>query len=290
MSSYPRRLRCVLFACLVAAVPGIAPAATAPALTDSLRLDPAVRTGVLENGIRFFIKRNVKPEARVSLRLAVAVGSTAEADDQQGLAHFCEHMNFNGSKHFKPDEMDAYLRSIGLRLGADANAYTSFDETVYMLEVPTDRDTLLDRGLTALSDFAGGAALSDSEIDKERGVVLEEWRLGQGAGDRIRRKQFPVLFHGSLYADRVPIGKPEIIEKSPYARLRDFYRDWYTPDNMAVVAVGDIDPARMESLIREHFSAVPRPASPHQPPLPDLPPHQETPIPVAPDKEATGSS
>lgn len=265
-------------------------AAAAPNLTDSLRLDATVRTGVLGNGLRYFIKHNVKPEARVSLRLAVAAGSTAESDDQQGLAHFAEHMNFNGSTHFKPDELDAYLRTIGLRLGADANAYTSFDETVYILEVPTDRDTLLDRGLTALSDFAGGAALSDSEIDKERGVVLEEWRLGQGAGDRIRRKQFPVLFHGSLYADRLPIGKPEIIEKSPYSRLRDFYHDWYTPDRMAVVVVGDVDPARMESLIRAQFSAIPRPAAPRAAPVPDIPPHQETLISIATDKEATGSS
>lgn len=139
---------------------------------DTLRLDARVRAGALPNGLRYFIRANHKPEARVALRLAVNVGSTAEVDDQRGLAHFIEHMNFNGSAHFKPDELVSYLQSIGLRFGADANAYTSFDETVYSLEVPTDRDSLLDRGVTALSDFAGRATLADPEIDKERGVVL----------------------------------------------------------------------------------------------------------------------
>jgi zinc protease len=192
-----------------------APAPAAPPLSDSLAFDPSVRTGVLPNGMHFFIKRNAKPEARVSLRLAVAAGSTVEADDQQGLAHFCEHMNFNGSKHFKSaDELTAYMRSIGMRSGADANAYTSFDETVYMLEVPTDRDTLLDRGLDMLSDFAGRATLSQKEIDKERGVVTEEWRLGRGAQERIQRKELPLIFRGSRYANRLPIGKPRSQERA----------------------------------------------------------------------------
>lgn len=225
------------------------PAATNPgvttrplALTDTLRTDPLVRTGRLPNGLRYFVRRNARPEHRVALRLVVDAGSNLETDDQQGLAHFCEHMNFNGSAHFKPDQLVEYLQSIGLRFGADANAYTSFDETVYSLDVPTDRDTLLDRGLDALSDFAGRAALSDSEIAKERGVVMEEWRLGRGADERLLRQQFPVLFRGSRYADRLPIGKPEIIEHAPASRLRDFYRTWYTPDHMAVIAVGDALP------------------------------------------------
>jgi zinc protease len=260
------------------------------ALEDTLRLDARVRAGVLPNGLHYFIRANHKPEARVALRLAVNVGSTAEVDDQRGLAHFNEHMNFNGSTHFKSDELVAYLQSIGLRFGADANAYTTFDETVYSLDVPTDRDSLLDRGITALSDFAGRATLSDREIDKERGVVLEEWRLGLGAGERIRRKQLPVVFHGSRYADRLPIGLPEVIEKAPHDRLRAFYHDWYTPDHMAVIAVGDIDPARMEALIREHFGDLKRPAQPHPTPVPDIPRHDETLVAIATDPEATGSS
>ncbi len=266
-------------------------APAAPALSDTLRLDPTVRTGVLPNGMRFFIKRNAKPEARVSLRLAVGAGSNVEADDQQGLAHFAEHMNFNGSKHFKSaNELVAYMRSIGMRFGADVNAYTSFDETVYMLEVPTDRDSLLDRGLMALSDFAGRATLSDAEIGKERGVVLEEWRLGRGAQERIQRKQLPLIFRGSRYADRLPIGKPEILQKAPAARLRDYYREWYTPGRMAVIAVGDVDPAKMESLLRSHFRDIT--ARPDEKPAPafEVPPHQETLVSVATDKEATGSS
>src|SRR5262249_22741366 len=164
-----------------------------------------------------------------------------------------EHMEFNGSKHFGPDELVAHLESIGLRFGADANAYTSFDETVYMLEVPTDRDTLLGRGLDVLSDWAGAATMSDCEITKERGVVLEEWRLGRGAGERMRRIWFPVLFHGSRYAERLPIGKPEIIQHAPPGRIRDFYRDWYTPERMMVIAVGDVDPAGLERLIPERL-------------------------------------
>ncbi len=267
------------------------PAPVPAALTDSLRLDPTVRTGVLPNGMRFFIKRNGKPEARVSLRLAVAAGSNVEADDQQGLAHFAEHMNFNGSKHFKSaDDLVSYMRSIGMRFGADVNAYTSFDETVYMLEVPTDRDTLLDRGLQALSDFAGRATFSGTEIDKERGVVLEEWRLGRGAQERIQRKQLPLVFQGSRYADRLPIGKPEILQKAPAARLRDYYRDWYTPGRMAVIAVGDIEPEKMERLIRTHFRDIA--ARPKETPTPtyEVPPHKETLVNVATDKEATSSS
>jgi len=272
------------------APPSATSAAHAMALEDTLRLDARVRTGVLPNGLHYFIRANHKPEARVALRLAVNVGSTAEAEDQRGLAHFNEHMNFNGSAHFEPDELVAYLQSIGLRFGADANAYTSFDETVYSLDVPTDRDSLLDRGVTALSDFAGRATLTDREIDKERGVVLEEWRLGLGAGDRIRRKQFPVLFHGSRYADRLPIGLPEVIEKAPHDRLRAFYRDWYTPDHMAVVAVGDIDPAKMERLIREHFGDLKRPAQTRATPVFDIPRHDSTLVAIATDPEATASS
>ena len=272
-----------------AGAPATAP--PAPALTDSLRLDPTVRTGVLPNGMRYFIKRNAKPESRVSLRLAVGAGSNVEADDQQGLAHFVEHMNFNGSKHFKSaDELVSYLRSIGMRFGADVNAYTSFDETVYMLEVPTDRDSVLDRGLLALSDFAGRATLSGTEVDKERGVVLEEWRLGRGAQERIQRKQLPLVFHGSRYAERLPIGKPEVLKQAPAARLRDYYRAWYTPGRMAVIAVGDIEPEKMESLLRTHFRDIA--ARPDEKPAPtfEVPPHRETLVSVATDKEATGSS
>jgi zinc protease len=284
----------VLSALAVAAATLVAPAPARaqgePVLTDSLRWDPAVRRGVLPNGIRWFVKKNVKPEKRVSLRLALPVGSTAEADDQQGIAHFVEHMNFNGSAHFKDaDELISFLRAIGLRFGADANAYTSFDETVYMLEVPTDRDTLLRTGLEALSDFAGRARLSDAEIDKERGVVLEEWRLGRGAQERIQRKQLPLVFHDSRYAVRLPIGKPEVIQGITYARVRDFYRDYYRPEWMAVIAIGDIEPDKMERLIREHFADLPKRADARETPRFPMPDHDETLVCVAADREAVTS-
>ena len=283
------RVALAIAAALVLAVPQ-AGAQSVPALTDSLTWDPSTRRGVLPNGIRWFVKQNAKPEKRVSLRLAVPVGSTAEADDQQGLAHFVEHMNFNGSAHFKDaDELVAYLRKIGLRFGADANAYTSFDETVYMLDVPTDADTLLRTGLEALSDFAGRARMSDAEIEKERGVVMEEWRLGRGAQERIQRKQFPLIFHGSRYAVRLPIGKPEVLQGAPPARLRDFYRDWYRPEWMAVIAIGDIDPAKMEKLIATHFSDLPKRTDSREAPSFDMPPHEETLVSVATDQEATSS-
>ncbi len=279
--------------CVVAtlAAPRVQAQATAPALTDSLTWDPTVRRGVLPNGIRWFVKKNAKPEARVSLRLALPVGSTAEADDQQGIAHFVEHMNFNGSAHFKDaDQLVGFLRAIGLRFGADANAYTSFDETVYMLDVPTDRDSLLKTGLDALSDFGGRATLSDAEIDKERGVVMEEWRIGRGAQERMQRKQFPLIFEGSRYADRLPIGKPEVLQGISYARLRDFYRDWYRPEWMAVIAIGDIDPDKMERLIREHFSDLPKRADARDVPRFAVPGHEQTRVGVISDKEATNSS
>src|SRR5512140_1059749 len=166
---------------------------TSPAfkLSDPIPLDENVRIGKLPNGLTYYIRRNGWPEKRASLRLAVNAGSVLEDDDQQGAAHILEHMQFNGSEHFKPGELVRYLESIGSRFGPDLNAYTSFDQTVYILDVPTDRDTLLDRGVLVMSDYAARATLSDTEIEKERGVVLEEWRLGQGADERMRRTQYP---------------------------------------------------------------------------------------------------
>ena len=214
-------------------------ASAAQDLSAPLVLDPAIRTGSLPNGLRFFIRRNAQPEKRAALRLVVKAGSIDEADDQRGLAHLLEHMAFNGSTHFKSGELVDYLESIGSRFGPDVNAYTSFDETVYMLELPTDRDDVIVRGLDALSDFAGGITLETAEIDRERGVVLEEWRCRQGAGTRMEAAQLRALYGDSRYPDRVPIGLPEVLKAFPAQRLRDFYRDFYRPDRMAVVAVGD---------------------------------------------------
>src|SRR5215218_9552276 len=168
-------------------------------LQDKIPFDSNVRTGTLPNGLTYFIRQNGRPARRVALRLAVKAGSLGEADDQQGLAHFIEHMAFNGSAHFKPGELISYFESTGARLGPHVNAYTSFDETVYMLELPTDSAEVVTKGLLALADFAGGLALDPKEVDKERGVVIEEWRGRLGAGSRLRDQQIPVLFYESKY-------------------------------------------------------------------------------------------
>lgn len=223
-------------------------------LHDVLPVNPAVTTGTLDNGLTYYIRENQKPEKRAELRLAVKAGSVLEDDDQQGLAHFAEHMAFNGTKHFEKQELVDYLESIGMRFGPDLNASTSFDETIYMLQVPTDSVEIVEKAFQILEDWAHNVSYEDEEIDRERGVIIEEWRLGRGANARIRDKQLPVLLKDSRYAERLPIGKKEIIETFPHETMRQFYRDWYRPDLMAVVAVGDFDTNWIESLIKKHFS------------------------------------
>src|SRR5215212_7947873 len=169
-----------------AAVPA---AQQAPPPAQAIPFDAAVTTGTLPNGLKYYVRTNTRPANRVLLRLAVKTGSIDEADDQQGLAHVLEHMAFNGSAHFKPGELVSYFESTGARLGPHVNAYTGFEETVYMLDLPSDKPEIVEKGFTAFSDFAGGLTLDPKEIDKERGVVIEEWRGGLGAGSRIRDKQ-----------------------------------------------------------------------------------------------------
>ncbi|MCK4296639.1 MAG: insulinase family protein, partial [Candidatus Marinimicrobia bacterium] len=171
-------------------------------LEDLLPVEPNITKGTLDNGITYYIRTNHKPEDRAELRLALNVGSVLEDEDQQGLAHFCEHMAFNGTKHFKKKELIDYLESLGMRFGADLNAYTSFDETVYKLQVPTDDTETLEKGFQILEDWAHNLSFDEDEIDKERGVIREEWRLGRGAQGRMRDKQFPILLYGSRYAER----------------------------------------------------------------------------------------
>ncbi len=249
------------------------PALALPPASDPLPVDPGVRIGRLDNGLTYYVRENHKPEHRAELRVAVNAGSLLERDDQQGYAHFVEHMAFNGTEHFAANELISFLESIGTRFGPDLNAYTSFDETVYMLEIPTDREGLLDTGFLVLSDWAHAITFDPVEVEKERGVILEEWRLGRGAQERIRRKQWPVLLAGSLYPQRFPIGQPAVIEGATAERVREFYRRWYRPDLMAVVAVGDFDAAAVEGLIRTHFGGIPLPAGPADRPIPDVPSH-----------------
>ena len=218
-------------------------------LSSPIPVNPKVKIGKLENGIKYYIMKNKKPENRMELRLAVNAGSVLETDDQRGLAHFCEHMAFNGSKNFKKDELVKYLESVGVRFGSDLNAYTSFDETVYMLQIPTDKAELMEKGFQVIEDWAHNVSYDNDEIDKERGVIIEEWRLGKGASQRMRDKQFPIIFHNSKYAQRLPIGVPEVLKNFKYETLKTFYRDWYRPDLMAVVAIGDFDEAAIEQKI-----------------------------------------
>src|SRR5262245_43711290 len=257
---------------------------------EAIPFDGAVVRGSLPNGLQFFIRQNSRPAKRVLLRLAVKAGSLEENEDQQGLAHFIEHMAFNGSEHFAPGELVKYFESTGARLGPHVNAYTSFDETVYMLELPSDKADIVTKGFTALADFAGGLSFIPAEVEKERGVVIEEWRGRLGAGSRISDKQLPVLYYNSRYAERLPIGKPDIIRTAPPERLRSFYDTWYRPEKMAVVAVGDIDPKTIEALIRSAFGSLKSRAAAS--PLPDgaVPLQRELLVNVSTDPEVTRSS
>jgi zinc protease len=269
--------------------PAGALAQQASLLTDTLTVDPGITIGRLPNGLRYYIRENRKPEARAELRLAINAGSILENEKQLGLAHFVEHMAFNGTEHFRKQDLVRYLESIGMRFGADVNAYTSFDETVYMLTVPTDTGTALAKGMQILEDWAHRQSFDPEEIDKERGVVIEEWRLGQGADERMRDKYFPVIFKDSRYATRLPIGTKARLEGFEHADLIDFYRTWYRPDLMAVIAVGDFDRNVVEELIRKHFSTLtPRAAAERSSyPVPD---HDTTLISIVTDKEATAAS
>jgi zinc protease len=281
---------------LVAATAGSALIAQQPARPapfnpqDVIPFDAAVRTTTLPNGVKVFVRHNEEPAKRVSLRLAVNAGSIDEADDQQGLAHLIEHMAFNGSAHFKPGELVSTFESVGARLGPHVNAYTSFDETVFMLDLPSDKPDIVTKGLTAMADFAGGLTLDPVEVDKERGVVIEEWRGGLGAQSRIRDKQLPVLFYHSRYAERLPIGKPDIVRTAPVARLRAFYDTWYRPEREAIIAVGDVDPQQTEAAIRSLFAplAARAPAAPD--PDRTVPLNHDLLVDVAADPEVTRST
>ncbi|HJZ81415.1 MAG TPA: pitrilysin family protein, partial [Pyrinomonadaceae bacterium] len=263
--------------------------ARAQALTDTMPTDPQITIGKFPNGLRYYIRANKKPEKRAELRLVVKAGSILEDDDQQGLAHLVEHMAFNGTKNFPKNKTIEFMESLGMRFGADVNAYTSFDETVYMLTVPTDKPEMMDRALLILEDWAHNLSFDPAEIEKERGVVMEEWRLGQGANMRMLQKIFPVVLKGSRYADRLPIGKPEIIQNGKAERLRQFYTDWYRPDLMAVVVVGDFDKTAMEKMITAHFASIPAATKPRPRQQFDVPDHTDTAYAIAADKEASGT-
>ncbi len=250
-------------------------------------ISPEVTTGTFANGLRYFIRENREPENRAELRLVVNAGSILEDDDQLGLAHFLEHMAFNGTENFEKQELIGFMESIGMRLGPGVNASTSFDETNYQLELPTDNARYMETAFQILEDWAHGLTLDPDEIDMERGVVIEEWRLGQGAGSRLRDQQFPVIFSGSRYAERLPIGTLESLENFDPEALGRFYRDWYRPGLMAVIAVGDFDASEIEGLIRQHFEDLANPPNARERAVYGVPDHAETLFSIATDPEMT---
>ncbi|MGE3956295.1 MAG: M16 family metallopeptidase [Vicinamibacterales bacterium] len=258
-------------------------------LTAVIAVTPEVRTGRLPNGLEYYVRSNGTPRGRAELRLVVNAGSVLEDENQRGLAHFVEHMAFNGTTNFPGGEIPAFIQRLGMRFGAHVNAHTSFDETVYQLQIPTDNPAIIDRSILILEDWAHGVTFDKAEVDKERGVVLEEWRLGLGAESRIRDAQMPVLLKGARYADRSPIGRPEILQSVTPEQLRQFYTDWYRPDLMAVIAVGDFDAAVLEQMIVAHFRDIPRPTSARPRPLYTVPPHGETLYSLVADREARGT-
>lgn len=226
-----------------------------------LPLDPQVKVGHLPNGFTYYIRKNAEPKNRVTMYLANKVGSILETDDQRGLAHFLEHMAFNGTTNFPKNELVNYLQKAGVRFGSDLNAYTSFDETVFQLPIPTDDPELLKNGFQIMRDWAHEETLDPLEIDKERGVILEEKRLGKGAQQRLQEKYLPVIFNQSRYAERIPIGTEEVLRNFKPEAIRRFYNDWYRPDLQALIVVGDIDVSETESTIVRLFSDLKNPVN-----------------------------
>jgi zinc protease len=260
------------------------------ALAQLMPVDPEVSLGTLPNGMRYYVRPNPKPARRVELRLVVKAGSVLEDPDQLGLAHFVEHMLFEGTRNFPGQGISDFLASLGLGIGADANAQTSYDDTQYMLRVPTDSPAVLDRALLVLKDWANAATFDQSGIDRQRGIVLSEWRQHLGAGERTRDKIRRVQLDGSQYSNRPPIGDPDILQKAQREQLVRFYRDWYRPDLMAVIVVGDINRDAVVGMIKTHFSSLTNPVPARPRPNFDVPERPATRYTIIADRETTATS
>ena len=241
----------------------------------------------LDNGFTYYIRQNKAQENKVELRLVINAGSILETEKQQGLGHFLEHMSFNGTESFPNAELIKTLEGMGVRFGKDLNAYTSFDETIYYLPIPSNKVSV---GLTVLKDWAMNLTLSEKEIERERGVVLEELRLGKKASTRIREKYLPVLLAGSLYPLRLPIGKEEVLQHFTSDELRNYYKKWHRPDLMAIMVIGDINPTEIEKEIIQKFGVYKMPENSEPRPVNPVPDHKETKVVVATDPEMSGCS
>ncbi len=257
--------------------------------SDNLPITPDVKIGKLSNGLTYYIQNNGKPEDKVELRLAIKAGAILETDDQVGLAHFMEHMNFNGTKNFEKNELVDYLQGIGIEFGADLNAYTGFDETVYILPIPSDDPEKLDKGFQILNDWAGNALLTEKDIDEERGVVIEEYRTRLGAATRMQKNYLDKIAYKSRYAKRLPIGTKENLETFDYESVRNFQKDWYRPNLMAVIAVGDLDVETLEQKIKDNFGDLKNPENPKPREEYGSENHEGTLVAIEWDEEATGS-
>ncbi|MBO4588488.1 MAG: insulinase family protein [Bacteroidales bacterium] len=259
-------------------------------LTEKVPIDKKVKIGKLDNGLTYYIRANKKPENRVQFRLVTNAGSVLEDEDQQGLAHFCEHMAFNGTEYYKGNEMISELQKNGIEFGRGINAWTAFDETVYYVDLPSDKPDMVEMGFKILDGWASKLLFTPEEIEHERGVIIEEWRGGLGASERLQKATFPILLKGSQYALRLPIGKEEVIRNFKRDVIVRFYKDWYRPDMQAVIIVGDIDVNQMEAKVKEYFSSREAVKNPRPRPNFDIPKNKEPLIAIATDKEATGTS
>ncbi len=258
-------------------------------LTAKVPIDKRIRMGKLDNGITYYLRANKKPEGRIQFRLAINAGSVMEDEDQRGLAHFVEHMAFNGTEYYEHNELISKLQEKGVRFGGHVNAYTSFDETVYYVNMPNDAE-MIEMGMKILDGWASKLLMDPEELDAERGVIREEWRGRLGAQDRLQKQYWPIMLKGSRYADRIPIGTEEVIMNFKRPTIMRFYEDWYRPDLEAVIIVGDFNVDEMEAKVKEYFTDNKMPANPKARPDYPVPGNKEPLVAIATDKEASSAA
>ncbi|MCZ7645833.1 MAG: insulinase family protein [Planctomycetota bacterium] len=285
----PFRSRYAVLSSLVLAAAVLSGAARGAELdpTAPLPVDPSVKMGALPNGMRYWIRKHATPPGKVGFWLHIGSGSLNESDDQRGLAHFLEHMAFNGSKNFAPGTLVKFFESLGMQFGADQNAFTSFDQTTYILTMPNVEPETISKGMTYFADVAYRLDLPPAEIDRERGVVLEEKRMRNGPQQRLQDKEFPVMLPGSLVPERMPIGTEEVLKAAQRERFEDYYKAWYRPEISTLIVVGDIDVAEMEQVIQDHFAGWPKGENPRAPADPKLKVYDSTRAAVFTDPEIT---
>jgi zinc protease len=275
---------------LVGAAQAPPAAGSVPALGQKLGVDRAIATGVLRNGLRYYVRTNKTPEHRAELRLVVNAGSVLEDDNQRGFAHLVEHMAFEGTRHFPRAMVVGFLQSLGVGFGPHLNAETTFDETIYQLQVPTDQPGVLDRSVAILRDWASDVAFDPAGVQRERQIVTEEWRQGLGASARLLAEEQPILLQGSRYADRLPIGHMDVVQAATADQLRAFYTAWYRPDLMSVIVVGDFDRAALVKLVGETFGALANPSRERPRLTYAVPERPGTRFAIASDREATNTT